>query len=63
MACSTKVGAACVEHVYWYGKIVVKDNITDYTVVRCKYNECRHNTVQCPAEMKVDGEFFMLNNA
>ena len=62
MACSTKVGAACVEHGYWYGKIVVKDNITDYTVVRCKYNECRHSTVQCPAEMQVNGEFFMLNN-
>ena len=59
--CSTKFDAACIVHGYWYGKPVNDSNLTEYTVARCRYPECRYTTVPCPPEMQSDSGFIKLN--
>ena len=61
MVCSTKFGAACIAHGYWYGKTVNESNFTEYTVARCTYPECRYTTEPCPSEMQSDGGYFKLS--
>ena len=59
--CSTKFGAACVAHGYWYGKPMNNSNFTEYTVAQCTFSECRYTTVPCPPKMQSDSGFIKLD--
>ena len=54
--CSTVLGAVCVSHGYWYGKVN-----NEYIVARCQYSACKIGNVPCPLGMQSGNNYFLLN--
>ena len=54
--CSTVLGAACVSHGYWYGRVS-----NEYVIARCKYSECKMNNAHCPSGIQSGSNYFLLN--
>ena len=54
--CSTVLGAACVSHGYWYGRVS-----NEYVIARCKYSECKMDNAPCPSGIQSGSNYFLLN--
>ena len=54
--CSTKFGAVCVSHGYWYGAYTTNNTVVQ-SVGRCSCPECRYSYDLCPPEVQKKGKF------